>query len=168
MLRFVSWMQQKNGSCFHSHLLVSVLLLGNWDHWCWEISNSNDSWFLLFCYCYICWWWCFVCFPSFDLLVRDYLFSVVLVGVTFLRRVLHIFCRAGGVARYCVNVVISWNILFFPSMLVESFARYSSLGWHLWLLRFCSTFFQAHLTIRVSTEKSDIILISLSVSPCSI
>ena len=39
-----------------------------------------------------------------------------------------ILCRAGLVEIYCVNLVLSWNILISPSMLIESFAGYSSLG----------------------------------------
>ena len=39
-----------------------------------------------------------------------------------------ILCRAGFVERYCVNLVLSWNILVSPSMVNESFAGYSSLG----------------------------------------
>jgi hypothetical protein len=37
--------------------------------------------------------------------------------------------------RYVVNLLLSWNILVSPSMLIESFAGYSSLGWHLCSLR---------------------------------
>jgi hypothetical protein len=29
--------------------------------------------------------------------------------------------------RYCVNLVLSWNTLISPSMVIESFAGYSSL-----------------------------------------
>ena len=36
---------------------------------------------------------------------------------------------------YCINLVLSWNI----SMVIESFAGYSSLGWHLCSLRVCMT-----------------------------
>ena len=39
-----------------------------------------------------------------------------------------ILCRAGFVERYCVNLVLSWNILVSPSIVIESFAGYSSLG----------------------------------------
>jgi hypothetical protein len=35
------------------------------------------------------------------------------------------------VERYCINLVLSWNILFSLSMVIESFAGYSSLGCHL-------------------------------------
>jgi hypothetical protein len=41
------------------------------------------------------------------------------------------------VERYCVNLVLSLNSLVSPSMLIESFAGYSSLGWHLCSLRVC-------------------------------
>jgi hypothetical protein len=32
------------------------------------------------------------------------------------------------VERYCVNLVLSWNILVSLSMVIESYAEYSSLG----------------------------------------
>jgi hypothetical protein len=42
------------------------------------------------------------------------------------------------VERHCVNLVLSWNILVFPSMVIESFVGYSSLGYiHLCSLRVC-------------------------------
>ena len=72
-----------------------------------------------------------------------------------------ILCRAGFVDRYCVNLVLSWNILFSPSMIIESFAGYSSLGWHLYSLRVCMTSDQALLTFIVSVEKSCATLIGL-------
>jgi hypothetical protein len=30
--------------------------------------------------------------------------------------------------RYCVNLVLSWNILVCPCMVIERFAGYSSMG----------------------------------------
>jgi hypothetical protein len=65
------------------------------------------------------------------------------------------------VERYCVNVVLSWNILFSPSIVIESFAGCSSLGWHLCSLRVCMTSAQDLLAFIVSGEKSDVILIGL-------
>ena len=47
-------------------------------------------------------------------------------------------------------------------MLIESFAGYSSLDWHLCSLRVCMTSDQALLAFIVSVEKSGVILISLS------
>ena len=38
-----------------------------------------------------------------------------------------ILCRAGFVERHCINLVLSWNILFSPSMVIESFVGYSQL-----------------------------------------
>ena len=72
-----------------------------------------------------------------------------------------ILCRAGFVERYFVNLLLSWNVLFSPSMVIESFAGYSSLGWHLCSLRVCMTSVQAHLAFIVSGEKSGVILICL-------
>ena len=39
-------------------------------------------------------------------------------------------CRAAFVERYCLNLVLSWNILVSPSMVTESFVGYSNSGWH--------------------------------------
>ena len=63
--------------------------------------------------------------------------------------------------RYCVNLVLSWNILVSPSMVIESFAGYSSLGWHLCSLRVCMTSAQNLLAVIVSGEKSGVILVGL-------
>ena len=64
--------------------------------------------------------------------------------------------------RYCVNLVLSWNTLVSPSMVIESMAGYSSLGWHLCSLRVCMTSAQDLLAFVVSVEKSDVILIGLT------
>ena len=63
--------------------------------------------------------------------------------------------------RYCVNLVLSWNTLVSPSMVIESFAGYSSLGWHLYSLRVYITSVQDLLAFIVSGEKSGVILIGL-------
>ena len=62
---------------------------------------------------------------------------------------------------YCLNLGLSWNILVYPSMMIESFAGYSSLGWHLCSLRVCMTSAQDLLAFIVSGEKSGVILIGL-------
>jgi len=67
----------------------------------------------------------------------------------------------GFVERYCENLVLSWNILVSPSVLIESFAGYSSLGWYLCSLRVCMASLQDLLTFIVSGEKSGVILIGL-------
>ena len=46
-------------------------------------------------------------------------------------------------------------------MLIESFAVYSNLGWHLCSLRVCMTSVQDLLAFIVSGEKSGVILIGL-------
>ena len=56
--------------------------------------------------------------------------------------------------RYCVNLLLSWNILVSPSMVIESFAGYSSLSWHLCSLRVCMTSAQDVLAFIASSEKS--------------
>ena len=63
--------------------------------------------------------------------------------------------------RYCMNLVLAWNTLVSPSMVIESLAGYSSLGWHLCFLSVCITSVQDHLAFIVSGEKSGVILIGL-------
>jgi hypothetical protein len=47
------------------------------------------------------------------------------------------------VENYCVNLVLAWNILVSPSVVIESFPRYLCfLGWHLCYLRVCMMFAQ--------------------------
>ena len=61
--------------------------------------------------------------------------------------------------RYCVKLFLSWNTLVSPSMVIESFSGYSSLGWHLCSLRVCMTSVQDFLAFIVSGEKSSVIMI---------
>jgi hypothetical protein len=67
----------------------------------------------------------------------------------------------GLVERYCLNLVLLWNSLFFPSIVIESFPGYSSLGWHLWSLRDCKTSTQVIDAFKVSVERSIVIRIGL-------
>ena len=71
------------------------------------------------------------------------------------------FYRAGFVNRYYLNLTLSWNILLSPSMVIEIFARYSSLSWYPWSFRFWKTSVLTLLVFRVSIEKTVIILIGL-------
>lgn len=69
-------------------------------------------------------------FLSFGLLVWYYLFSVfswvylIFPGLNFPSIT---FCRTRFVDRFCLNLVLSWDVLFSPSIVTESFAEYSSL-----------------------------------------
>ena len=67
----------------------------------------------------------------------------------------------GLIERYCLNLVLSWNILVCSSMMIESFAGYSSLDWYLCSLKVCMTFVQDLLAFRVSVEKCGVILTGL-------
>jgi hypothetical protein len=69
--------------------------------------------------------------------------------------------KAEFVEGYFVNLFLSWNILVSPSMVIESFAWYGSLDWHLCSFRVCMTSVQDLLAFIVSVEKSGIILIGL-------
>ena len=63
--------------------------------------------------------------------------------------------------RYCTNLVLSWNILVSPSMMIESFAGYSRLGWHLCSFSVCMRSAQDLLAFIVFGEKSGMIVIGL-------
>ena len=60
-----------------------------------------------------------------------------------------------------MSLVLSWNTLVSPSMVIESLAVYSSLGWCLCSLSVCITSVQALLAFIVSGEKSGVILTGL-------
>lgn len=85
-------------------------------------------------------WWCRICSPSFDMLVSDYFFLMfswvwlTLRGWSFSSVT---FCRVVFVKRYCLNLVLSGNVFLSLFIVIESFAGYSSLGWHLCFLRVC-------------------------------
>ena len=72
------------------------------------------------------------------------------------------FCRAGFVDMFCVNLVLSWNILLSPSKVIEIFVGYTSLGWNLWSLSNRRTSIQDLRAFRFSMEKSAEILLGLS------
>jgi hypothetical protein len=78
-----------------------------------------------------------------------------------------IFCRAGLMERYCLNLVLSWNTSVSHSMVIESFVGYCSLRWHFCSLRACMTSAQYLLAFRVSVEKSGIINSDRSAFICS-
>jgi hypothetical protein len=65
------------------------------------------------------------------------------------------------VERYYVNLDLSWNTLVSSSMVIESFAGYSSLGWHLFSLSVYIRSVQNPLAFVVSREESGVILIGL-------
>jgi hypothetical protein len=60
-----------------------------------------------------------------------------------------------------VNLVLSWNTLLSPSVVIESLAGYSHLGCHLCSLSVCVTSVQDLLAFIVSGVKSGLILIGL-------
>ena len=60
-----------------------------------------------------------------------------------------ILCRTGLVGIYCLDLLWSGNFLVSPSMMIENFAAYSILGWHLWSLRVWMTSFQGLLAFRI-------------------
>jgi hypothetical protein len=62
-----------------------------------------------------------------------------------------ILCEFGFVMEYLVS----------PSMVIESLAGYSNLGWHLCSLRVYTKSVQDLLAFKVSGEKSGVILIGL-------
>ena len=103
-----------------------------------------------------------MCFPSLSCVGLGWADACVIMGVVgflFCSFPSSSFSKAGFVAAYCLNLFLSCNILFSPSMVNASFSKYSSLGFHPWSLIVCSTSIQDLLAFMVSIEKSGIILI---------
>ena len=106
-----------------------------------------------------------------SLMLRDINDQWLLIPVILMLMVLMCMCVCVCVCvRACVCVLWSyllilfswmllWNILFSPSILIESFAWYSSLCWHLCCFRVSKISVQALLAFRISAKKLDIILI---------
>ena len=63
--------------------------------------------------------------------------------------------------RCCINLDLPWNILVYPSMVIESFAGFYSLGWRFCSLTVCMTSAQDLMAFIVFGEKSGTILIGL-------
>ena len=64
----------------------------------------------------------FLVFADMGLIISCVFLDVVihiLLGLEFSSGIL---CRPEFVDRYCSNLVLTWNILFSPSMVIESFA----------------------------------------------
>jgi hypothetical protein len=92
-------------------------------------------------------------------LLKDYFLPFL--GCTFppCVGVLHLLSFVGlDLWRDIVNLVLSWSIMVSPSMVIESFAGYSSLSWCLCSLRVFQTYAQDLLAFIVSGEKSGIIM----------
>ena len=106
----------------HYICIVSLcLFIGNRIHCCWEILRTNDCCFLLFlllkvelCFCgslileFVVWRLISCFFMCSSLLVLEFSIYYPWYG--------------------CLNFILSWNILVPPSIVIESFAGYSSLG----------------------------------------
>ena len=60
-----------------------------------------------------------------------------------------------------MNLVLSWNTLVFPTMVIESLAGHGSLGRHLCSVRVCISSVQDLLAFILSGEYYDVILIGL-------
>ena len=60
-----------------------------------------------------------------------------------------------------MNLVLSWNTLVSPSMVIETLPGCRGLSWHLCSLSVCITYVQDLLAFIVSAEKSSVVLIGL-------
>jgi hypothetical protein len=72
-----------------------------------------------------------------------------------------ILCRGGLVEHPFLNLLMLWNILVFPTIIIESFAVYGRLDWHLSSVIVCKTCAQNLQAFGVYVEKSGVILINL-------
>ena len=66
------------------------------------------------------------------------------------------FCKAEFVDMNCLNLFLSWNILFSPLIVNDSLAGYSSLGLHPWFLQYLypgsSGFHGFHREVRCKSD----------------
>ena len=60
-----------------------------------------------------------------------------------------------------MNLLLSWNTLVSPSMVIDNLAGYTSLGWNLCCISVCITSVQALLALIIPDEKFGVILIGL-------
>jgi hypothetical protein len=72
-----------------------------------------------------------------------------------------ILCSGGLVVIYCFSFCLSWKTFFSPSILNDSFARYSILGLKLFSFGTWNTSLYSLLAFKVSVEKSTVILMGL-------
>ena len=135
MVRWVSWVQQKNQFCFLIQFIILCLFIGGIEYT--NIESHQCNWFLLF--------WCGggMC-PSSNLpwcsILRLFI-PCVFFGVINLLLSMKLsfidFYRAGLVYRNLLNVVFIMECFHFPlSHVIESFAWYNSLGSFCCLLEF--------------------------------
>jgi hypothetical protein len=54
---------------------------------------------------------------------------------------------------------LSWNTLFSPSMLIESFARYSILAWHLWVFLEVGRYLSRPFQLVESLLRSEVLIV---------
>lgn len=125
------------------------------------LVDSYYSLFIVFLCLYLCPLSASVCI-SFDLLIGNLFIPCIFLNVVnFFRLKCFILSDSIGLDLLIDNA-LSWNVLFSPYIVLESFAVYNNWGWHLWSLRFCSTSIQVFLAYKASIEKLGVILISLS------
>lgn len=63
--------------------------------------------------------------------IINFLFIFLWVRLTtFVLCFVFSFCGTRFVDRCCLNLASSWNVLFSPSIVIEHFSGYNSLGWH--------------------------------------
>ena len=112
------------------------------------------------CVCvYMYVWFPYFCFACGELCISCvFLSEGNLLGLVFPTC---IFCRTGFVDRYCLNFILSWNILFSPSVLIENFPGCNCLDWHLWSIMIYMTSAQVLMALRIFIVKSVIVLIGL-------
>lgn len=134
------------------------------DFWRYEWTVFVDTCYFCCCCCE-CMCVCTSHPPSFRFFWSGILYSLCLFGVISIFRLEFPFHGAGFVNICCLNLLLLLffyhGILFSLSSMIERFAGFSSLGWHLWSLRVYKTSSQGHLAFRVFTKISSVILTGL-------
>ena len=133
-LRCESCMQQNAVYPVSSCLLISEFSL-------LVLRDIKDKWIVSSCY--VCFWrWYYV------YVILSFCFSCVMISFSFF-----LWCRYPPVLSFpskflrraslvdinCLNLVLSWDSLVYPFMVIENIAGYNSLEWHLCSLIVCMT-----------------------------
>lgn len=71
------------------------------------------------------------------------------------------FVRGGFLDKHFLYLVLSWNILLFPFMVIEGFAGYSNLGWHLCSVSVYIMCIRYLLALRITIDNLGVILMCL-------
>ena len=171
-------MQQINGSYVWIHSVRLCLFIGKSSPWILKYLPDILMLVVVMCVCVcvcvcVCKYMCVCAFLHLVLLLWSYYF-LCFPKYSWPPWVEIVFPVSSVGWDLCLYIVKIWIChVFSPSISVESFAGYDSVGWHLWSLTVCKAFAHILLSFRVCWEfrcdfDRSTFLCYLAFSPCSI